>query len=242
MIRNAPPMKTLLRSVAVFCVLSVAARAVVLDVYWNFGGGDGDYTGSLPSHVTGPGVIGGVNEFTGNTPLFNTVNPSSGYSGSHGISGFHNASIAVVGGALDMVTSTYFEFSLAPSAGYSLQATTFEVGSRSTASGPTTLTLFASTDGFTTSTQLGSASVLNNSTWALVSLPGFDYAASLDTPITFRLYGTDGTGGSAISNWRIDDVDLGVVAIPEPPTYAVMLVGVVLMGARALRRRKSAVA
>lgn len=237
-------MKTLLRSLAVFCVLSVAARAVVLDVYWNFACGDGDYTGSLPSNIAGPGIIAGINQFTGNNPLFNSVNSSSGYSGSHGAaSGIHNASIAVVGGALDMANSTYFEFTLAPSAGYQLKATSFELGSRSTAAGPTTLTLFASTDGFSTFSTLGSPmTVAADSTWNLVTFSGVSYTAALDTPVTFRLYGTDGAGGSIVSNWRIDDVALGVVAVPEPPTYAAMLVGVVLMGARALRRRKSAVA
>ena len=230
-------MKTLLRSLAVFCVLSVTARATLIDIDWNFGGGSGA-PASIDPTITG-GVIAGINQYVGNTPLFNSVNPSFGYSGASGV---HNASIAVVGGALDMANSTYFEFTIAPTSGLALEATTFQVGSRSSLTGPTTLSLFASTDGFTTSTLLGTTAVANDSTWALASIASFSYTAAVDTPITFRLYGTDGTGGTSISNWRIDDAELGVVAVPEPPTYAAMLVGVVLMGARALRRRKSAVA
>ena len=235
-------MKAFIRLVAVFVFLGVAAHAQTT-IYWNFSTGTGS-PNSLSANVSGA-VIAGQNGDPLYTPAFDTVNPSGGYSGA---SGLHNASIEVnsVAGPVTLAnlgTATYFEFTVAPDPGYSLQATDFQLGSRSkSANGPTTLTLVASTDGFATFSTLGTAALAPNNNWTLVTLSSFSYSAAIDVPITFRIYGTDGSGGLPVSNWRIDDVTLGIVAVPEPSTYASLLVGGVLLGARALRRRKSAVA
>jgi len=249
-------MKTLIRTLAVYGVLAVAARAQTT-VYWNFSAGTGDYDVGvgLPSNITGPGVISGNNGDPGYTPAFNVAQPSMGYSGLQGLaSGTYNASIEVQGfvGPINSLadainpTATYFEFSLAPSAGYALQASAFELGSRSKpgggGAGPTTLTLVASTDSFASNfTQLGTTTVSTGS-WALATILFSTTTWAVDSPVTFRIYGTDGTGGIGAANWRIDDVTLGVVAVPEPPTYAAMLLGGALLGLRAWRRRKSPVA
>ena len=235
-------MKAILRLLAVFVLFGVAAHAQTT-IYWNFSTGTGS-PNSLSANLSGA-VIAGQNVDPLYTPAFDTVNPSGGYSGASGI---HNASIEVnsVAGPVTLAnlgTATYFEFTVAPDPGYSLQATDFQLGSRSKlATGPTTLTLVASTDGFATFSTLGATALAADNNWALVTLSSFSYTAATDVPITFRIYGTDGTGGSVVPNWRIDDVTLGVVAVPEPSTYASLLVGVVLLGARALRRRRSAVA
>ena len=91
-------------------------------------------------------------------------------------------------------------------------------------------------------TILGTTTLTANSNWALYSLPMSTTTWAVDAPVTFRIYGTDGTGGLVTPNWRIDDVTLSVVAVPEPSTYATLFLGVVLLGTRALRRRKTAVA
>lgn len=235
-------MKAIIRLSALFVLFGVAAHAQTT-IYWNFSTGTGS-PNSLSANLSGA-VIAGQNGDPGYTPAFDTVNPSGGYSGASGI---HNASIEVnsVAGPVTLAnlnTATYFEFTVAPDPGYSLQATDFQLGFRSkSANGPNTLTLVASTDGFTTFSTLGTAALAANNNWALVTLSSFSYSAAIDVPITFRIYGTDGSGGLPVSNWRIDDVTLGIVAVPEPSTYASLLVGGVLLGARALRRRKSAVA
>lgn len=236
-------MKAKILSLVLFGLLATLSRATIIDIYWNFGSGTGAPL-SLSANVTVPVDLFGCNEEPGNNPLFNAVNSSFGYTGLQGpASGIRNASIAVVGGALDPVTSTYFEFTVAPATGYSLLATNLQVGTWSSANGPQTLTLLASTDSFATFTTLGSTTGLpTTSTWTLVTLSSFTYSAATDVPITFRLYGSDGLGGSMTSNWRIDDLSLGIVAVPEPSTYATLGVGVLLLGARALRRRKAAVA
>ena len=246
-------MKTIIRLVAVCVVVaafSVTARAVIYsDTYWNFG--------SNPTHLSA-NITGGVMTAGQFDPMYTPVmndmgNPSGGYTGFNGpASGVHNAAVETnnfagpITSLLDAnnPTATYFEFTLAPNPGLQLVATDFELGSRGkSAFGPTTLTLVASTDGFSSNlTILGSMTLVANNSWALYNLPSFAYSAPIDTPVTFRIYGTDGTGGTAAPTWRIDDVTLGIVAVPEPSTYASLLVGGVLLGARALRRRKSAVA
>jgi len=190
------------------------------------------------------------------TPAFNTTNHSNpgDYLPAVAINGqslAHNASVEVqnfagpINSLVDAAnpSATYFELTLTPAAGLQLSATAFELGSRSeTGVGPTTLTLVGSTDGFASNfTQLGTMSLTANSTWSLYSM-SVSYSAPIDTPVTFRIYGTDGVGGSALPNWRIDDVTFSVVAVPEPSTYATLFIGVVLLGAQALRRRKFAVA
>jgi len=236
-------MKSKTVSLVLFALLATTSRAIPPDIYWNFGGGSGAPL-SLSANVTVPVNLFGNNEEPGNNPLFNSVSQSSGYVGLHGASSAnHNASIAVVAGALDPVASTYFEFTVAPAAGYSLLATDLQVGTWSSLKGPQTLTLLASTDSFSTFSNLGSVTGLpTSSTWTLVTLPSFTYSAAADVPITFRLYGSDGIGGVMAANWRIDDLALGVVAVPEPSTYATLFLGVVLLGTRTLRRRKAAVA
>ena len=227
-------MNAMLRSLAVFVVLAIAARSQTA-VYWNFSGGSGAPL-SLSANVTVPVDLFGNNEQPGNNPLFNSVSSSFGYSGINGpSSGVHNASIGVVTGPLDPVTSTYFEFTIAPASGYSLTATDLQVGTWSNLKGPQTLTLLASIDSVT--------ALPTTSTWTLVTLSSFSYLAATDVPITFRLYGSDGIGGVTTSNWRIDDLTFGITAaVPEPSTSAMLLVGGLLLGARVLRRRRLKVA
>ena len=233
-------MNALIRLLPLLGGLALSAQAQTA-IYWNFGSGGAPT--SLSANVTVPVNLFGNNEQPGNNPLFNAVNSSFGYTGINGpASGVHNASIGIVTGALDPAASTYFEFTAAPASGYSLQATDLQVGTWSSLKGPQTLTLLASTDGFATFATLGSVTALpTTSTWTLVTLTTFSYSAAVDVPVTFRLYGSDGIGGVTSSNWRIDDLTLGITAaVPEPATWALLFVGVTLLGAQAMRRRKVA--
>jgi len=226
---------------AVFVAFALGAQAQVT-IDWDFsgGGGSGAPNPTLPPNISG-GTLFGTNEYPGNNPGFNSANQSGGYPGA---SGNHNASIAIQSGSLDPLASTYFEFALTPASGYQLTATDLQFGTFSKGNGPQTITLLASVDGFTTFTTLGSATGLpTTSTWTLVALSSFSFSAAADVPITFRLYGSDGIGGSVSSNWRIDDVSLSITAtaVPEPSTFMALLVGGAVLGVRAWRRRKPAV-
>lgn len=104
-------MKAKIRSLAVFVVLTIAARAQTA-VDWDFRGGSGVPL-SLSANVSMPENLFGQNEQSGNHPRFNGVKASFDYSGVNGpASGGHNASIGAVAGPLDPATSTYFVFTV----------------------------------------------------------------------------------------------------------------------------------
>ena len=246
-------MRTLLRTLVVFAAFGLAALGVraQANVYWNFASGTGDPT-QLSVNVTG-GTIASFHFDSGYTPDFRVTSPSStGYTGLNGnASGLHNAAVEIQNFAGPITTlieaadpsATYFEFTLAPTSGYSLQASYFELGTRSKpgggGAGPSTLTFVASTDNFRSDfLQLGTASLTADGNWSLATLSFATTTWATDAPVTFRIYGTDGSGGIGTRNWQIDDVTLAIVAVPEPSTYASLGLGLGLLGVRYLRRRQ----
>lgn len=150
----------------------------------------------------------------GTTTLITSVSASSGYSGS---TGTNNAGAAVPLGALNNATSTHFAFTITPTAGYNFTLNNISFGTRSTGSGPQLYTVRSSADNY--STNLVSGSISNNSTWQLKSHTGINFVGQGNgTPITFRIYGTNGTGnpGADTANWRIDDLNLNLTVSNTP--------------------------
>ena len=194
---------------------------------WNFTDGDATFDSGSPANFT-------VSDLTaGNSTLgINSTSPSTGYTGA---SGTNNAAVSAVSGALSVSTSTYYSFTLTPGSGFAINATEFSFGSRSTASGPVALTLRSSADNF--ASDLDSSVAPNDSSWNLYDFT-FDITGALDTPVEFRLYGSGGT--STASNWRTDDLNFTAqaAAVPEPATWMLMGVGL-LIGAQRLRRKQS---
>jgi hypothetical protein len=196
---------------------------------WDFSAGTGAPS-SLPSNLSG-GTLTAVN-LAGGSLLFDSTSASSGYAGA---SGGNNASVRTVTSAtLNTSTSTYLTFTLTPAAGYQVQATSLTLGSRSTSTGPTTLSLFSSLDSF--ATPLASFNVSANSTWTSVTHNSFSVQGAVDTAVTFRLYSAV-SGTSASANWRVDDLSMNVTAVPEPSTYAAIF-GSMVLGVAAWKRRQ----
>ena len=221
--------RTILSS-ALFLAFMCGVRAQIV---WSFTDG----TGAPSTTVTNisAGVLSAGN-LAGTSSL--AFNPTSA-SNHSGASGGNNAAVRTVASAsLSTSSSTYFEFTVTPAAGYQISATGLTLGSRSAGTGPTTLSLFSSVDSF--SAALGSIVTSADSTWTSVTLSSFSVAAAANTPVTFRLYGAP-SGTTTSANWRVDDLAFSVSAlsaIPEPSTYAALAGTAALVGAGWLRRRR----
>ncbi|WP_415909992.1 MBG domain-containing protein [Oleiharenicola sp. Vm1] len=198
-------------SAATLTVTAAAPGAV----YWDFT--TATPTSGLPADVTGGLVT--QNNNNGTTALLTSVSTSSGYSGA---SGTWNAGAAARTGALNPAAggSAYFEFTFTPAAGKQLLVTALSFGSRSTSTGPQAYALFSSVDGF--AAPLATGTLANNSAWALQSPALSPLTGAANTPVTFRLFGYNGTGspGTGTANWRIDDlkVTVATLVVPVAPT------------------------
>ncbi len=201
---------------------SVTSNAVTLTVNppppstvaWTFATSGGvataDPTSGLTADITG-GTLSQRNNL-GTTALLTTTSASTGT----GASGTFNAGAATVNGTLVKTTSTYFEFTLSPSAGKRLLASGFAFRTRSTGTGPLAYTVFTSVDGFTAPVAAGA--LTNNSSWSLVTTTFTTVTGATGAPVTFRLYGSGGTGAvGSTAVWRIDDLALSVTTVFPPP-------------------------
>lgn len=138
----------------------------------------------------------------GNAALIATANPSN-YSGASGTSNYNAAAFV---GALNTQTSTYFQFTINPNNAISVALTGIEFGSRSNSNGPKAFSIRSSVDNYATS--IASGTLNANSVWAMNTIAISQPIVS-STPITYRIYGYNGTGSnSSVVNWRIDDLKI----------------------------------
>ncbi|HEY0977447.1 MAG TPA: hypothetical protein VGE21_08255, partial [Flavobacteriales bacterium] len=184
------------------------------EIYWNFNTATPTVS-TVPNTTVGALAQGNNN---GSTNLLSTTSASSGYTG---FSGGNNAGAAAVTGALDIGTSTYFQFTLTVSDEYVTTISAISFGSRSTSTGPQAFTLLSDQDDFTTPIATGTMN--NNSSWALEEVTGLSFDATGTT--VFRLYGHSGTGNAAngTANWRIDDLHLSASNAEAPPCVPVTI-------------------
>ena len=198
------------RVVLRMCCLLALAGVARGQATWDFTAGTGAAS-SLPTNVVGGG---GTITATNGTLVIAATYVSSGYTGA---SGGNNASVGAVAGALSTTTSSYFEFTLTATTGNRLFVNSLSLGTRSTASGPTSLALYSSSNGFTSA--IGTVAVSANSAWGLVTFSGFSIFGTTGGALTFRVYGSGGTSASA-GNWRIDDLSLSVSSDTPGPAIA----------------------
>ncbi len=179
-------------------------------VLWNFTSAN---PSGVPANLNISVISRGNNN--GTTDLLNSTSASSGYPGA---SGGNNVGAAARTGALNIGSSgsPYFEFTVTPDPGFSIEFSSIAFGSRSTGTGPQAYSLRSSIDEY--EVDLATGSLGSNSTWTFYSNTGL--ALSSSTPVTYRIYGHSGNGnpGSNTANWRIDDLTLviGAVALPTP--------------------------
>jgi hypothetical protein len=203
-------------------------------VYWNMN----DLTtptSNAVSNLTVSALSQGNTTTTGGT----TTSVSSGYtfllnSATTTASGSFNLTFSAKSGTLDTGSSSYMAVTLTPAAGYSGTVHTIGFGSRSTATGPSTLSLRSSADGYAADVASFSSSTSSDWTYFTNSFSNpVEFSSS--SPLMLRLYGSGGSSASS-GNWRIDDLQLDVVLVPEP---AAMLLGLFAVAGVALCARRS---
>ena len=174
-------------------------------VTWNFG--TAAPTSNTTSGVTISNLTQGNNN--GTSTLITATSPSS-FSGA---SAGNNAGAAAFIGVLS-ATSTYFEFTVTPQAGYNVALTGVSFGSRSTGTGPKEYVLKSNLDGFTSS--LATGILPSTSTWVLYTPTTTSSTSVNSIAVVYRLYGYNGAGGAVAGsvNWRIDDLKLNLTATP----------------------------
>jgi hypothetical protein len=201
-------------------------------IYWSF---NSDMPTSNDVADVSAGALSRGNG--GTAEMLTSTSASSGYTGA---SGGTNAVASAGGGVLITNGSTYFQFTLTPAQGTVLSLTNLLFGSRSTSTGPAAFCLRSSVDSFASDLAVGMLQA--NSAWELKrAVPSFRSAFE-GVPVTFRIYGYSGTGGS--SNWRIDDVSLGVEAVTSGapgPLPAPVAEGATGVGAECFTAKWSAV-
>lgn len=227
-------------SVLTSCVLvSFAHFCSGAVVYWNCSSAGSPSISGLDAGGITSAVFAdpAVNQSGTSVALIDSSSASSGYSGA---SGGNNFEAKTKTGDLSVDSSTYFLVTLTPASGYAIRLDSISFGSRSTSTGPTSLTFYSSIDNYASA--IGSKAVSANSTWALVgtTFGGSPPTGPVDTAVLFRIYGSGGSGTFTSANWRIDDISLSVTAVPEPTTSAVVFFGFLFGGAhlwRLLRRQ-----
>ncbi len=226
--------------------VAISASAQTANIYWDFNNAT---TAAAPSSGVFTGLttpILGQGNNHGTTALLTATSASTTYTTAAGFanSGTTNAGAAAFTGVLNTATSTYFNTSLtlSPAAGASYTLTDVSLGSRSTSTGPVTLSLYDSTDSFATVFNLlGTVTVSANSVWAASDFSGLSVSIPADSStLSFRIYGSGGTGSAAsgTANWRIDDLTFSVSEVPEPSTLAFLGLGSLLAGVLVIRRHR----
>ncbi len=200
-------------------------------VYWDFSTGGASPTSNSFSGLTVSSLSQGNSGAS--VTLLSSSSASSGYTTAAGFaaSGGTNAEIVAPTGVLNPGASGSaffaFSFSLGVSSPFSYNVTNISFGSRSTGTGPQTLSLYDSTDSFVSSNFISSISVLNNSTWAAASFNNLSvFIPDNSSTVSFRIFGSDGVGTATSSaNWRIDDLGVALSPAPEPSVVALSAVG-----------------
>lgn len=146
-----------------------------------------------------------------------------------------------------ITANDYFQFSLTPDSGYSVNLTSLTVDWGGQAGSLNSFTfnygLTSSVDGHTASDVIGIGSRAVSGTPATFGPQSLSLSAAkfqgLSAPVTFRLYfyATDIVGTDSWNKiGRVDNITLNGAVIPEPSTYA--LFGIGLGALMILRRRR----
>ena len=179
-------------------------------ITWNFGTSTGSATPN-PVSVTNLSISDlSIGNPYGSFTMLNNGSPSSGYTGA---SGDFNAGHVAQTGVLPWERA-YYEFTLTPEPGSTLILSSISFGTKSEGTGPQAYLIRTSQNDYETDIASGS---ITPAGWQLKSHTLNFTGASEGTPVTFRIYGTDGAGEviPGMINWRIDDLVIQAGVIPS---------------------------
>ncbi len=213
-------MKFFTKTTQLLGTVLLLSSSAFAQITWDFGitGNLSAYPSTgIPSNVTVDSLTRGNS--LGTAVLLSTTSASNTYPG---FTAGGNAGVPARIGALDYTVnattgSAYFEVKLTPDAGYSLNITNIEFGSRSTGTGPKKYSIRTSLDSYMTE-QAGDTINSASSAWGLrtevLSITG-----TPGTAITLRIYGYAGTGAPTPGtvNFRIDDLKITATASLATP-------------------------
>jgi hypothetical protein len=162
----------------------------------------------------------------GTATLLSTTSPNN-----FGSAGFNIGAACKVTSptTLDIATSTYFEFEVTPSTGYIFSLDKISLFSRSTSTGPGTITIHTSADNFATALATQTLTPSSVATYLpfTFTLPAVNNAG--DSTLKIRIYGSNANGNPAANtvNWRLDDIKVCGTTAPlvscTPPTITATL-------------------
>lgn len=220
-------------------------RADVLGTY-DFTGATG-LQASTSANFSAEGVtVGDITRGTNyGAPVSSAVFNQNGISTNPGLAMNNVAFQANYTLATAVANDAYFEFSVSADDGYEFDLTSITFGARraSGGSGPNNLALRSSLDGFSANMAAQSIAGTTLDPTEVIFNLGESVQNMTDT-VVFRIYGyaRTGSGGYGILTISADSaapftINGTVSTVPEPSAFAT-LVGVVVLGATALRRRR----
>jgi hypothetical protein len=217
---------------AAFVAITVSSTAYADSIVeWDLTGAAGSQASntafSAASHVAGDNLVRGA-----------------GLTGS-------GAANSISASAWSGQATDYFGFGFTVAEGYQADLISLVIGTRSSATGPGTMGLFHSGDGFAsalyTFNQAPGSNYVNSivDLSALIGLTGKVEFRVAQIGTTSANGGTTGTAGTFRISEYYDGVSYtnlqlngSVAAVPEPETYAMLLAGLGLLGFAARRRAK----
>ncbi|MDR0534592.1 MAG: PEP-CTERM sorting domain-containing protein [Verrucomicrobiales bacterium] len=211
-------MKKIIMGVMLTAAMVFAGELNAATITWD--GSSINGTLSSPADISSGGALALYGSTITNAGSIIYTNSTNNIGGSGGNN--YGAAVSPAG------TNVGFSFSLTlsdPTAQLQLDSLSFY--SRSTATGPTAITLQVSNDNLNFVT-IGSYAANTDGVWAAFS--GLDQSfTSTGNTLYFKIDGLRTSGNTSSSaNWRLDDIVLGytvIATIPEPSTYALMGLG-----------------
>jgi hypothetical protein len=229
---------------AVISALTISPLAIADTITWNFTDLNATFDGASPTNPPANFTVSTFNIGNTNGTVATPVNNSSASNLYAGASGGGNVGNAVKIGALNLASSSYYEVTFTPNAGYTVSLTDFDFGTRSTSTGPRNYSLRSSLDNYVGIIEGGS--IGSDSVWSFKNNT-FAATAFTDDALTLRLYTYNGAGSAVAGtiNSRLDDISItletAATDVSPVPLPAAAIAGPVLLGlVGVLRRRGSA--